>query len=175
MSEITDLAQAATVAKLVEDHIKGIGAVARQALAPAMTTAGASQTVVTAADGVKMATVSLVGGTAKASVTNPGALLAHVLEHYPTEIVQEVRESFLKVLLARADEIGEPIDLDGRVIPGIEFVPKSQYPQVRPSKAARERIAAVLESAGWMQQLPGAFTVPANPPGEDPVERDTPG
>lgn len=85
---------------------------------------------------VPVGTVTVTHGRVAARITDPRALLAWVKANHPTEVVavEEVRSSFVTVLLKRAKDCGE-------VIPGVEVSTGDPYLLAPVDDAASQVIA----------------------------------
>lgn len=80
--------------------------------------------------------VTYARGAASARVTDPGALLHWVKQNRPGEVVEKVRDSYLKALLITARKEGQAVDQrTGEVIPGIEVTAGDPVLKVVPEKA----------------------------------------
>jgi hypothetical protein len=102
--------------------------------------------------------VTLANGRRSTKVDDPGALLAWVKDAYPTEVVtsEQIRPAFLKLLLDRAKDTGEPVDPHtGEVIPGVSFTAGDPYPLIRLTADA-DALVAVEWQAGRLP-LPSSF------------------
>jgi hypothetical protein len=71
------------------------------------------------ADGTIVGAVTLAKAPVSASVTDPAAFLAWVMDNRPDEIVSTVRPSFQMAVLMAAKKRGVAVDQNGEVIPGI--------------------------------------------------------
>lgn len=72
--------------------------------------------------GERVARISLIGVSAKPTVTDEDTFLAWVAEHHPTEVVTVVRPSFQKALLDRCSPVDDVTCVDnstGEVVPGV--------------------------------------------------------
>lgn len=144
---IKDEALRATVLKALKDAIGDEYDTSRDVLHRALTdlseTTGAKSVTVTL-DGADIATVTLGGGSPRASVTNDAALLEWVAERHPAEVetLRRVRPAFLTRLLAEATRAGVPYDATGEELPGVAVRSSEPYPGTRFKPGGREAVAA---------------------------------
>lgn len=91
-------------------------------------------------DGRVLGTVTLTDGKTGARVTDEAAFTAWVRKHRPDEIVETVRPSYQKAVLAEAKDAGAPVTRDGELIPGVEIVHGDPYPSVRAVDGAMDAV-----------------------------------
>ncbi len=147
MSEMQELARRAAASKTVADEIRKIGDAAKSELLGLMAEGGSERVRVSAEDGTNFGTVTMTAGRASARVCDPQALVEWVARRHPEYVVQAVAEGFLDRLLAHAARVGDPVDEQGELVPGVEVVTGQPYLTVRPTPAARERASRLLDSA----------------------------
>lgn len=84
------------------------------------------------ADGTVVGSVTLARPAVSASVTDPAAFLAWVMENRPDEVISAVRPSFQTAVLMAAKKAGVAVDpLTGEEIPGVSVADGT--PSLRPS------------------------------------------
>jgi hypothetical protein len=105
------------------------------------------------ADGADIGTVWVEGRGPKPKVLNPAALLRWVKDNHPDEVetIEQVRESFLGVLLSRAENVdGEAVDAKtGEFLPGVVFKPGISFTK---TSQTHDQVAA-FTSALWAGEL----------------------
>ena len=94
-------------------------------------------------------------------VMDDKALLAYVEKNYPTEVqtVKQINPVFLKVLLDNAAKLGDPVDKDGTVLPGVEWREGGEFSHIsvtlkEPLKAELNELETAVRSGGWRMALP---------------------
>lgn len=115
-------------------------------------------------DGTKIGTVSYSDGRKTPRVYGDTAFLDYVRQHYPGEIVQTVRPSFIKTLLesGTVTDTGELCDsTTGELIPGVEVRNGDPYISVRQDNAAVRAIAAAWQR-GELPFLTDTLALPAH-------------
>jgi len=141
---------------VVREEIDAAKVVAQQQ----MQATGAERVRVSDEQGHNLGTVTLAAGRVSARVVDEAALLAWVKRNHASEVVETVRESFLRKLLdgavARA-EAGDStaVGPDGEVLPGVEVVEGERYVVCRPTPEARDRMRTMLANSGLLA-LPAA-------------------
>jgi len=94
-------------------------------------------------DGTKLGAASLTEGRLSAKVTDNQALLSWVAANHPDELVQAIRESFLRKLLDDAKKHGAAVDVtSGEFIPGITVEDGDPYLTYRPLPDAGQIVAS---------------------------------
>jgi hypothetical protein len=152
MTDMKAAARSAMAAQLLSSVITAEHKPVKADLLAAMLDVGAERVRVTDDDGANLGAVSLVAGSPKARVVDERAFLAWVVDRYPGEVVQMVRESFSRMLLEGATAAGEPIDKStGEVVPGVEIVAGEPYLTVRPEPTAKARMREMLLGTGLLQ------------------------
>lgn len=152
MGDMKGAARTAMAAQLLSTVITAEHKPVKTILLADMLDAGVERVRVTDDDGVNVGAVTLACSTAKARIVDDKAFLAWVIDRYPGEIAQVVRESFVKKLLDAATEAGDPIDAGtGEVVPGVEIVAGEPYLMVRPTPEAKERMRETLLESGLLQ------------------------
>lgn len=141
---LADLTLRCAVLKVLADEIAERLKEAKLEALAAFTATGTTQARPALPDGTVVATASACGATGKsASVTNPDAFVAWVMENYPGEIEVKVRDSFKTKVLAAAKSAGRPVDpATGQVVPGVRVGPPVPYVSVRPQAGSHAAIAA---------------------------------
>jgi hypothetical protein len=93
-------------------------------------------------DGTKIATLSLGGGTAKATVVDEAKFTAWVQANHPTEIetVVRVRPAYVQAVLAKAVD-GYAVFAGGEVVDGVGPAVGSRSAVVRYTTDGREAVA----------------------------------
>ena len=151
-----EAARTTMAAKLIADVVAAEHKPVKADLLALMVDAGVERVRVTDATGANLGAVSLARSDAKAKLTDPAAFTAWVAARYPGELMQVVREAFIRKVLDGATAADAPIDVaTGEVVPGVELVPGDPYVTVRPAAGARERMRETLLSSGLLQ-LPAA-------------------
>jgi hypothetical protein len=142
------------VLKVLADEIAASVLAAKDTVKQGFTETGTTQTVPVLPDGTKVATVALAGdGKKSASVISPHALLAWAKANHPEEIVETVRDTYLKKLLDEAKAAGKPVDpATGEVVPGIVVGDSGTYVSVRLKPGGREAIVAAWR-AGELRDI----------------------
>jgi hypothetical protein len=157
---IQDAARTAMAAKLITDVVAAEHKPVKADLLDRMVDNGVERVRVVDVDGDNLGAVTLNAGRKSAKVTDPAEFTAWVADRYPGEMVQAVRESFVKKLLDAATAENVPVDTaTGEVIPGVEIVAGEPYLTVRPNDLARTRMRATLLASGLLQ-LPGGDDAP---------------
>lgn len=145
-----ELAVHIMAAKLITNNLKARDE--RDALAEMLIEDDVTQVPVRDADGTELGKASLVGGTTKATVVDEDALLKWVMREKPHLIRKIVDTVWRNRILGIAEKEGVAIDPDtGALIPGIEITEGNPYVKVTPNTAARERMAAIVESSGLLR------------------------
>ena len=149
MSDVKGAARSAMAAQLVSKLVAEHGAGSKADLLAAMADLGAERIRVTDDDGTDLGAVSITAGRVSAKVTDPAAFQQWVADRHPSELVQQVRESFTKKVLDQAVTAGDPVDAaTGEVIPGVEVVAGEPFLTVRPTSEARSRMRETLRTSG---------------------------
>jgi hypothetical protein len=132
------------VLKVLADEITARLAAVKEEAKAAFIDCGATGAQPELPDGAKVATVTLAGaGKRSASVTSPGLLLAWAVENHPGEVVQAIRDSYLKKLLDTAKAEGRAIDpVTGELVPGITVSDANTYLSVKFKPGGREAVVA---------------------------------
>lgn len=147
-----ELSQRIVAARLIEDHIKGIGGQARAELRDEMEATGAERVRVTGEDGTDYGSVTATSGRLTATVTDMTALTEWVRTTHPEHMVTIPDPAYVDRLLHAARAAQDPIDPDtGELVPGIEVERGAGGLSVRPSQAARERMAQLLAESGLLR------------------------
>ena len=113
-------------------------------------------------NGTRVAKSAIVAPSRKAVVSAPATFLAWVVENYPEEVLQSVRDTFQKWVLEKAVEADEDIAVHpetGEMIPGVRFVAKSSYISTRFEKGGREAVVDALRDGRI--SISSALTLPA--------------
>lgn len=141
---VRDDALTVAVLKVLADEVADRLQAAKRLTEAGFDETGTTQAVPQVPDGTKVATVTYAGGDGKsATVTDPNALLAWVLEHHPSETETVIRDGYRKKLLDAAKAAGRPVDpVTGEVVPGITVAPSRPYVSVRFRAGGQEAIAA---------------------------------
>lgn len=111
---------------------------------------------------VKVGVVRVDPAPTTVEVTDERALLEWVREHYPGEITETVRESFLARLKKHAKKAEEPVTEEGEVIPGLEVSRGEPRPVVTTETGA----AGVVAEAFRRGELPELLAVVGQLPEE---------
>jgi hypothetical protein len=156
MGDMKGAARTAMAAKLIADVVTTEHKPVKAGLLTDMVDAGVERVGVADDDGTKLGAVTVACGDPKARVTDDLVFLAWVIDRYPSEIVQQVRDAFTKKLLDAATAAGAPVDaLTGEVVPGVEMVDGEPYLMVRPVAGAKERMRETLIESGLLQLTAG--------------------
>ncbi|CAM3288656.1 hypothetical protein [Stackebrandtia soli] len=148
-------ARRAVAARLVADTVKAAGDDAKREIADAFDLTGADRVRVTDDDGTALGTVSRTKGRVTARVVDAEAFAAWVAQAHPEAIVTTVDPAWRDRLLVAVRALGDPVDSEtGEVIPGVELAEGAPSISVRPTDAARDRMAALLADTGLLG-LPG--------------------
>jgi hypothetical protein len=152
MSDMKGAARTAMAAQLLSSVITAEHKPVKADLLADMVDAGVERVRVLDDDGLNLGAVTLACGDPRAKVVDDRAFLAWVVDRYPGEVVQQVRDAFTKKLLDGATAAGEPVDaLTGEVVPGVELVAGDPYLMVRPAAGAKERMRETLLKSGLLQ------------------------
>lgn len=152
MGDVKGAARSAMAAQLLSAVIADEHKPVKVTLLADLLDLGAERIRVTDDDGAELGAVVVAAGKPKARVVDERAFLAWVVDRYPAEVVQVVRESFARAVLAAATAAGDPIDArTGEVIPGVEMSAGEPYLTVRPATHAKERMRGLLLSSGLLQ------------------------
>ncbi len=129
-------------------------------------------------DGVKVGSISLVGGEATAQVTDPAAYIAWARAAYPSEattvIVKDVRASFTAALLAQMTAAGiaqyaDPETGEVHDVPGVAIRPsRARTNRLTFARATKARAAGRdLVAAAWRDGQLADLVMPALAPAPD--------
>lgn len=152
MTDMKGAARSAMAAQLLSSVVTTEHKPVKVGLLADMLAAGVERIRVTDDDGVNLGAISVTAGSPKARIVDDRAFLAWVVDRYPGEVVQMVRESFARMLLEGATAAGEPVDKStGEVVPGVEIVPGDPYLTVRPAAGAKERMRETVLASGLLQ------------------------
>lgn len=97
-------------------------------------------------NGHTIAKATMTRGRTKLVITDEREFTAWVADHHPTEIVTHVNPAFLRLLEAKAKDVGAVIDSLGEVVPGVELVDGEPYVSVRRDKDALSVVAQLVSS-----------------------------
>lgn len=97
-------------------------------------------------EGQILAKATMVKGRTTMVVTDPIALLEWVKKNHPTETVESVNPAFMSLIEKRAKELGQPVDWDGALIPGLEMRQGDPYVSVKKQPDATEMVAQLFKS-----------------------------
>jgi hypothetical protein len=162
-----DRRQAAAVlaqAKWLKDQIKAVEDEAKKVIAGELD--GGERTTARTADGIELGRVSMVEGSKSMKIDNEEGFLMWVKQRYPTEIVETVRESFVKVCAEKAKKLGGVPDANGEMCPHVSVVQSASYPLTKLNDDAdnimqtlvhRARLADVLRPQLGAPQPVGTF------------------
>lgn len=135
--ELRNLTLKAVLAKLGEEHVKGVRSEIADALLDVLSPGDRKHA--TLADGTDVGTISVTQVKTKLVVTDERAFTAWVKEHRPHMIVETVRETDARALLDKALK-------DGEVLPGVEFTTTGGNLSVSVSEDQRKAIAAAYQA-----------------------------
>lgn len=149
----------AAVLKALAEEVKTAIEDGKAGLKPVMDTLKIGTLDAELPDGTQVGEISRAGGTASPKVTDPVKFLGWVEENRPGEVVRSVRESYQKALLEDMKKAGKAVDpATGDVVPGVEFVPSSEYLVVRYAGEGKEAIRRAWQAGridlGSMLALP---------------------
>ncbi len=151
MGDVKGAARSAMAAQLVAKLVTEHGAGFKSDLLAAMADLGAERIRVADDDGTDLGAVSITPGRVSAKVTDAAAFQRWVSERHPSEMVQQVRESFTRRVLDQAAAAGDPVDAaTGEVIPGVEVSAGEPYLTVRPTAEAKARMRETLQASGLL-------------------------
>ncbi|MEU6034017.1 hypothetical protein ABZ801_01265 [Actinomadura sp. NPDC047616] len=162
MTPIQELSLRVAVLAALANKIAEADEDTRKALMTSLVGVGADRAAAVLPDGTKVASVALVGGAAVAKVVDEDAFLTHVKATRPDEVIEVVRPSYRKALLAQAAKNGEEI-------PGVQL--RHGTPYLRNS-FVKDGQAAI--AAAWIDgqlSLPELLELPA-PPGALGVDEE---
>lgn len=151
MSDIKGNARTAMASKLLADAARDEANAARTELAAQMADVITDRLRVKDDTGAEIGAIVLAGGKTTAKITDARAFIAWVAERYPSEVQQTVRPHFADRLLHHATAVGDPVDERGEAIPGVELLRGEPYLSVRPTAAAKRRMAELLAGAGLLE------------------------
>ena len=141
-NDLHDAALAAGVWAVIEAKAKEKKDEARALLA----SLPAGDTVSGKWDGQILAKATMVKGKQKLVVTDSRALLQWVLKNAPTEIIETVNPAYITCIEKRAKELGQPVDGEGELIPGVELQVSEPYVSVRREKNSDDVMMQLFRS-----------------------------
>lgn len=145
MNDSTQAALQAAVLKVLADRVNTAQKHARYESAESMTTGDRVNPTV---NGEHVASVTKTKPRTTARVTDMAAFTNWCLQHHPTEVVTQARESWVNTVLQTSKKAGEPCAPDGTLdIPGIEVNEGDPGLTVRLSERAEE-LVMILWSRG---------------------------
>lgn len=155
MTDLQRAARTVVTAKLLADVVKGEGDRAKADVDAAMAELGVERLRVADGSGGDAGTLSRVPGRTSARITDEAAFERWVAERYPDQMIQAVRPGFRERLLHAAMQAGDPVDVTGEVIPGVEVVAGEPYVSFRASSGAKSRMRDLLASSGLLALTDG--------------------
>ena len=130
----------------LKDAVGALADQARERARAAMLAQASEKQAVLDAAGDRMGTVTLAQGDLRVDVLNRARLIEYVQANFPSEIVPDVRSTFIHVLLQSAvEQAREDGVTSGEVLPGIYVGEAEPVLRITKTKVAREmgqRIAA---------------------------------
>ena len=156
MATLKDLALQIAVTNLVSDLVAEHKEQLRAEMASTFLENGSDSVKVTIG-GDKIGKVSLVEPKLKATVWDETTFLNWVIAEHPTEVVQQVRESFKKHVLDNVEILDDGtavLKTTGEVVPGITGKPSTPYVSTRFDTDGREKLGRALRNGEVSFALP---------------------
>lgn len=154
-----ELAQRLAAVTVIADAAKEAKDSLRAELLDALDAVGADSAKALLPDGTEVGKVSITSPVAAIAIADDRAFTAWVADNYPDEIIQTVRESFVKALMSRLTTIadGTIVDPDtGEVPPGLTIRNREPYVSMRFGRGGRDAVVDALRTGA----LPFEITQP---------------